>query len=80
MMLNIRIGTIAMVKPGDSKPRMPDRLPSWKIQTRAPKLALIESSVMTTALSGMATDPNRRNRTIALTMSVVPMASGIRLP
>jgi hypothetical protein len=70
------IGLPAMVYGERVKWRMLLRLPSWKIQTRAPKLALIESRVMITALSGMATDPNRRNRTIALAISVRPDGVG----
>ena len=49
-------------------------MPSWKIQTSAPKLALIESSVMTTAFSGITIDPNSRNRISALATSVTPTA------
>ncbi len=37
-------------------------MPSWKIQTIAPKLAVIDSSVMITALIGSTTEPNSRNR------------------
>ena len=37
-------------------------MPSWKIQTSAPKLAVIDSRVMITALIGMTTEPNSRNR------------------
>ena len=72
------IGLPAMVVPMDWKPRMFERLPSWKIQTSAPKLALTESSVMTTALSGITIEPKRRNRTTALARSVMPTAHGIR--
>ena len=53
-------------------------MPSWKIQTSAPKLAVSESRVMITALIGMAIDPNSRNRMIAEASSVVPTAHGIR--
>src|SRR3954452_24885211 len=74
--LNMMIGLPAIVNPGDVKPRTFDRLPSWKIQTRAPKLALIESSVMTTALSGMTTGPKSRNRITALAIRVTPTAHG----
>ena len=73
------IGLPAIVNPGDWKPSTLPRLPSWKIHTRAPKLAVIESSVMTTALIGMASDPNSRNRIAALASSVTPTAHGIVL-
>ena len=49
---------MATVNPGDVKPSKPERLPSWKIQTSAPKLAVNDSSVMTTALIGRTADPN----------------------
>src|ERR1700686_1321169 len=74
------IGLPAIVYGSGVKWRTLLRLPSWKIQTRAPKLALIESRVMITALSGIASDPNRRNRTIALAIRVRPIANGIRSP
>jgi len=53
-------------------------LPSWKIQTRAPKLAVSESSVITTALIGIASEPKSRKRMIADARSVVPTAHGMR--
>ena len=55
-----------------------ERLPSWKIQTIAPKLAVIESRVMITALIGMTTEPNSRNRIAPLASSVSPTAYGAR--
>ena len=39
------------------------------MQTRAPKLAVSDSSVISTALIGSTTDPNSRNST----MSIAPM-------
>jgi hypothetical protein len=71
------IGLPATVNPGDWNPRTPDRLPSWKIQTSAPKEAVIESSVMITALIGMTTEPNSRNRITALAPRVSAIAYGI---
>ena len=53
-------------------------MPSWKIQTSAPKLALIDSSVMITALIGMTTEPNSRNRITALASEGQP--DGVRRP
>ena len=78
MMLNMMIGLPAMVYPSGVKFRTPDRLPSWKIQTMAPKLAMIDSRVMITALTGRMTDPNRRNRIAPLARSVSPTAYGAR--
>ncbi len=53
-------------------------MPSWKIQTSAPKLAVIESRVMITALIGMTIEPNSRNRISALATSVSVTAYGAR--
>ena len=46
-------------------------MPSWKIQTSAPKLATIESVFMTRALSGRITERRSRNRTryVVITMN-----------
>ena len=70
------IGLPAMVNPGDSKPRTSEKLPSWKMNTRAPNEAVIDSRVMITALIGMTTEPNSRNRISALAPRVSPI--GIR--
>ena len=72
------IGLPAMVYPSGSKLSSPDRLPSWKIQTIAPKDAVIESRVMITAFSGSTTDPNSRNRMKPLASRVSPTAYGAR--
>ena len=68
------IGLPATVNPGETKPRTPEKLPSWKMNTRAPNDAVIESRVMITALIGMTTEPNSRNRITALAVRVSPMA------
>ncbi len=44
------------------------------MNTSAPNEAVIDSSVMITALIGMTTDPNSRNRISALAPSVSAMA------
>src|SRR5450756_403203 len=72
------IGIPATVKPGDWKASRFDRLPSWKIQTRAPKLAVAERSVMRTALSGITNDPKSRKRITAVASIVQPTANGRR--
>ncbi len=72
------IGLPAMVYPSGSKLSRFERLPSWKIQTIAPKLAVIDSRVMMMALIGMASDPNRKNRMTPLASSVIPTAYGAR--
>jgi hypothetical protein len=75
---NMMIGLPAIVNPIGSKSRNSWRLPSWKIQTSAPKLAVSERRVMITALIGIASDPKSRNRITAEARSVVPTAHGIR--
>jgi len=77
MTLNMMIGLPATVNPGLVNPSTLEKLPSWKMKTSAPKDAVIESSVMITALIGMTIDPNRRNRITALAPSVSAMAYGI---
>ena len=78
MTLNMMIGLPAMVYPSGWKARRPDRWPSWKIQTIAPKLAVMDRRVMITALSGRTTDPNSRNRIAPLAMRVRATAYGAR--
>jgi hypothetical protein len=47
------------------------------MNTRAPNEAVIERSVMITALTGITTEPNRRNRITALAPSVSAIAHGM---
>ena len=68
------IGLPAIVYPSGVKLSASAKWPSWKIQTSAPKLALIDRRVMITALIGMTTDPNSRNRTNPLATRVNPIA------
>src|SRR5687768_17912754 len=75
-MANMRIGVEAMIVPDGSKPSRPDRAPSWKIQTRAPKLAVMLSRLMSTAFRGRKTDPNVRNRTAPVTPTTMSTAHG----
>ena len=62
-------------KPSGWNPSAADRLPSWKIQTSAPKLATIESVFMTSALIGSTTDRRRANSTRKV---VTTMNSAVR--
>ena len=71
-------GLPAIVNPIGVKCRISWRLPSWKIHTSAPKLADSDSSVMTTALSGITSEPKSRNRITAEARRVVATAHGIR--
>ena len=50
-------------KPSGANPNSAERLPSWKIQTSAPKLATIDSVFMTSALAGSTTERSSTNRT-----------------
>ena len=72
------IGIPATVNPGDWNASGPDRLPSWKIQTSAPKLAVADRSVIRTALSGRTADPKSRKRISAVASIVQPTAKGRR--
>ena len=72
----MRIGVEATIVPDGSKSSSPDRLPSWKIQISAPKLAVMDSRLMSTALIGRRTDPNVRKRTMAVTPMTIAMAHG----
>ena len=56
-------GWVVSTKPSGWKPRGADRLPSWKIQTSAPKLATIDSVFITSALAGSTTERSSTNRT-----------------
>ena len=56
-------GWVVSTYPSGWNPRIADRLPSWKIQTRAPKLATIDRLFITSALAGSTTERRRTNRT-----------------
>src|SRR3989337_715501 len=75
-MANMRIGVDAITVPDGSNPRSPEGFPSLKIQTGAPKLAVIESRLMSTALSGRKMDPKVRNSTAPVTPTTIATAHG----
>src|SRR3972149_4171298 len=56
-------GWVVSTKPSGPKARTRERLPSWKIQTSAPKLARMERLFMTSALSGRTTERSSTNST-----------------
>ncbi len=56
-------GWVVSTNPSGWNPKAADRLPSWKIQTSAPKLATIESVFITRALIGRMTERSRTNST-----------------
>ena len=55
---NINMGNVASTKPRGVKFSRPERLPSWKTKTIAPKLAVRLRTFTMTALSGMNTERN----------------------
>jgi len=59
-MQNIRMGVVVSVTPVGVNPRKPDRWPSWKTHTMAPKVAESHSRFSTIALMGTRIDPNMR--------------------
>ena len=61
------IGATRRCVPEASKPSSSARWPCWKIQTSAPKLAVMLIRLISTALIGRRTDPKVRNRTMAVT-------------
>ncbi len=60
------------------KPSIPDRCPSWKIHTMAPKTALRLSRLNTRALSGSTTLPVNPNSTTNVATAIRTMATGNR--
>src|ERR687896_399659 len=72
----MRIGVEATTVPEGSKSSNPDRFPSWKIQTSAPKLAVIDSRLIRIALIGRKIDPNVRKRTAPVTPTTMATAHG----
>ena len=64
--------------PTESKPKTPARCPSWKIQTRAPKLAQRLRMFMTTALIGTMIEPVIRNSSTRVAATTRRAANGRR--
>ena len=56
-------GWVVSTNPSGWNPSGADRLPSWKIQTSAPKLATIDRVFMTSALAGSTTERSRTKST-----------------
>ncbi len=61
-------------------PRSPDRCPSWKIHTTAPKTAVRLRKLRTSALSGSTTLPVNSHRMMKVVKTIRARASGSRLP
>ena len=59
-------------------PSRPERLPSWKIHTIAPNVAVRLSRLSTSALIGTSTLPDSRNNSTNVAITMMAMASGSR--
>ena len=60
------------------KPSRPDKWPSWKIHTMAPKVALKLSRLSTSAFTGTSRLPNMRNSNTNVDTAIRPSAIGMR--
>src|SRR2546423_1081298 len=72
----MRIGVVVSMMPVAVKSRAPDRWPSWKIHTMAPKVADRLSRLRITAFTGTSRLPDIRNRTVKVTTTMARAASG----
>ena len=71
---NTMTGIQASIAPNAVKPSREARCPSWKIQTSAPKVAPSERVFMTSALTGMSTDPVIRNSRMKVARPMIASA------
>ena len=71
-------GMVASSEPTGSKPKSPDRWPSWNTQTRAPNVAPSDSTFITTALAATTTEPVMRKRSTSVARTTRPRARGRR--
>ena len=78
VMAKVRTGTVGSSDPVPSAPSSQARWPSWKTQTRAPKLAPRLSTFITMALTGTTTDPVNRNSSTKVARATSPAARGRR--
>ena len=76
---NMRIGIWASSVPVAVKSSAPDRLPSWKIHTMAPNVAVRLSTFSTSAFTGTRRLPVNRNSTTKVTSATIASATGSRL-
>ena len=74
----MRMGVVASRLPVAVKSSRPDRWPSWKTHTMAPKVAVRLSRLRTIALTGMTTLPNIMNSRTAVITAMRPSANGRR--
>ena len=77
-MQNMRIGIDESMRPVAVKSSTPERLPSWKTQTIAPKVAVRLSRLSTSALIGISTLPVIRNSSTRVAMAMMANAHGRR--
>ena len=74
---NMRIGDVASVLPTAVKSRIPERLPSWKIQTIAPNVAVRLRMLRTSAFNGTTIEPNIMNSSTNVMPAIRTSASGM---
>ena len=78
VMAKVRTGTVGSRAPAPSAPSSPARWPSWKTQTRAPKVAPRLRTFMTMALTGTTTEPVNRNSSTKVASTTRATARGRR--
>ena len=71
---------MASRNPVEVKPRVSARLPSWKPQTRIPKVADSDRMFMIIALIGSTTDPKARNSSTNIVSARNSPTQGSRSP
>lgn len=74
--ISTRIGILGSMDPTGSKASGPERFPSWKIQTRAPKLAPRLTTSIRTALRDTTIEPVMKNSRTKVASSITPSAKG----
>ena len=74
-MQNMSTGMLAMSVPVVVLPS-PPRLPSWKIQTIAPNVAVSENTLSTSAFTGSSTEPVSRNNRMNVVTTMTTNTSG----
>ena len=72
-MQNIRIGIATAMSPVAVKSSSPEPLPSWKMKTIAPNVAVRLRKLSTSALIGTSTLPNSMNSTTSVVTATRPI-------
>ncbi len=66
---------VATIVPVTSVPN-PPRCPSWKIQISAPKVAVRDNTLSTSAFRGSTTEPVNRNSSAKVTIAMMASTKG----